>query len=137
MLSSRRERLVAAIVIAVGLLAVAALLVVGNTAHDTETWRPQTTGTDPTTGIIGKLTYSGGPPPGLSTHAEPGEVVVYPLGGGVVASVSVQEGDGFSIPLDPGTWRVSATSGDADCQDITVNVRANRLTDASIVCSVI
>ena len=66
-------------------------------------------------GISGSITYNGGPPPGVSDAREPGEVVVYDGDGSEVARQAVQAGDGFGFTLDPGTYGLVTTSGDARC----------------------
>ena len=120
-----REARAAAVVIVTGLIAITALLLVGNNVF------PRVD-----SGITGKLTYAGGPPGLNSNHGEPGEVVVYLQDGEELARASFGEGDGFSIPLSPGTYRVLPTSGDADCQELTVNVAPGEFQPLSVVCSV-
>jgi hypothetical protein len=87
-------------------------------------------------GITGSLTYVGGPASGVSKHREPGEVVVYSTEGEEVAHTSFAEGDGFSISLNPGTYRLVPSSGDADCSELTVDVVTDRFVDVQIKCSV-
>jgi len=96
-----------------------------------------TTSCTPKSGISGSLTYVGGPPPGTSDHPEPGELVVYSQDGAEVAHASFAEGEGFSIPLTPGTYRVVPKSGDAGCSELTVDVMADQFVDLPIKCSVI
>jgi len=121
----RREARAAAVVIVTGLIAIIALLLVGNNVF------PRVD-----SGIAGNLTYAGGPPGLSSNHGEPGEVVVYLQDGEEVARASFGEGDGFSISLSPGTYRVLPRSGDADCQELTVNIAPGEFQPLSVVCSV-
>ena len=90
----------------------------------------------PKSGITGSLTYVGGPAPGVSNRPEPGEVVVYSQEGAEVARASFAEGEGFSIPLRPGTYRVVPDSGDAGCSELTVDVVEDQFVDLPITCSV-
>ncbi len=87
-------------------------------------------------GIGGSLSYIGGPAPGTSSQREPGELVVYSQDGMEVARTSFGEGEGFLIPLEPGTYRVAPTSGDADCPELTVDVVADQVGDVPITCGV-
>jgi len=121
----RREAGAAAVVIVTGLIAIIALLLVGNNVF------PRID-----SGITGKLTYAGGPSGLSSNHGEPGEVVVYLQDGEELARSSFREGEQFSISLGPGTYRVVPTSGDADCQELTVNVAPGEFQPLSVVCSV-
>jgi hypothetical protein len=75
-------------------------------------------------GVRGDLVYVGGPPRGSDSPPplELGKVTVYDSTGGRVASVSFEEGRGFSIALPPGQYRVVAESGDAICRDQQVAV---------------
>jgi len=124
-LLSRREAQAAAVVIAVGLIAIGSLLVVGNNVF------PRVD-----SGITGKLTYAGGPLGHSSNHGEPGEVVVYLQDGEELARSSFGEGKQFSIALSPGTYRVVPTSGDADCRELTVNVAPDEFYPLNVVCGV-
>ena len=87
-------------------------------------------------GIGGSLSYEGGPSPGTSNQREPGELVVYSQDGNEVARTSFVEGEGFAIPLSPGTYRVVPTSGDAACSELTVEVVADQFLDVPITCGV-
>jgi hypothetical protein len=88
-------------------------------------------------GVQGDLVYVGGPlgsdsPPRL----EPGRVTVYDATGGQVASVSFEEGHGFSIALPPGQYRVAAESGDAICRDKHVAVNQDMYSVIRFSCDV-
>jgi len=43
---------------------------------------------------------------------------------------------GFSIPVEPGTYRLTAKSGDASCRDQTVTVTADRYETVTIRCDI-
>ena len=75
-------------------------------------------------GVRGDLVYVGGPPPGfgLVTASRTGKGHGLRVTGGRVASVSFEEGHGFSIALPPGKYRIAAESGDAICRDQHVAV---------------
>jgi hypothetical protein len=89
-----------------------------------------------TAGIGGSIIYNGGPAPGVSDHREPGEVVVYDEGGSEVARQSVKERDGFGFTLDPGTYRLVTTSGDALCKDIPFTLTDGQFVDTVVTCDV-
>jgi len=92
----------------------------------------------PASGIVGILSYTGGPAAGTSNQREGGAVVVYAQDGTEVAHASFGQGEGFALALDPGTYRVVPTSGDAQCSDQTVDVvaHAHRFAGLHLVCSV-
>jgi hypothetical protein len=56
--------------------------------------------------------------------------------GEIVGRVMFPEGEGFSIALDPGTYRLDAFSGDVRCPDTTVTVLVERYEIVRIRCSV-
>jgi hypothetical protein len=87
-------------------------------------------------GISGSITYNGGPAPGVSDAREPGEVVVYDEDGSEVARQSVQARDGFGFTLDPGTYRLVTTSGDASCKDIPLTLTDGQFVDMVVTCDV-
>ena len=87
-------------------------------------------------GIGGSIIYKGGPAPGVGDRREPGEVVVYDEGGSEVARQSVPERDGFGFTLDPGTYRLVTTSGDADCKDIPFTLTDGQFVDVIVTCDV-
>ena len=93
---------------------------------------------DSASGVEGDLVYVGGPPPGSDSppHLEPGRVTVYDATGGQVASVSFEEGHGFSIALPPGQYRVAAESGDAICRDQQVAVNQDMYSVIRFSCDV-
>ena len=78
----------------------------------------------------------GGPAPGVYGE-EGGELVVYAEDGAEAGHASWQEGESFSLPLDPGTYRLVASSGDAHCSDQTVAVVADQFASVEIRCDVI
>ena len=78
----------------------------------------------------------GGPFPGVYGE-EGGELVVYAQDGAEAGHASWQEGESFSLPLDPGTYRLVASSGDAHCSDQTVAVVADQFASVEIRCDVI
>jgi hypothetical protein len=89
-------------------------------------------------GVEGDLVFVGGPPPGSDSppRLEPGRVTVYDSAGGQVASVSFEEGHGFSIALPPGQYRVVAESGDAICRDRHVAVNQDMYSVIHFSCDV-
>jgi hypothetical protein len=87
-------------------------------------------------GIGGSLSYSGGPAPGTSNRREGGEVAVYSLDDTEVARTNFEEGEGFAVAVDPGTYRVAPSSGDAQCRELTVEVVAHQFTGLRIKCGV-
>jgi hypothetical protein len=89
-----------------------------------------------TAGISGSITYHGGPPPGVRGR-EPGEVVVYDENGSEVGRQTVQAGDGFGFTLDPGTYRLVTTSGDASCTNIRITLTDGQFVEMAVTCGVI
>jgi hypothetical protein len=87
-------------------------------------------------GIAGSITYKGGPAPGVGGGREPGEVVVYDEHGSEVARQSVQARDGFGFTLDPGTYRLVTTSGDASCKDTPFTLTDGQFVDMVFTCDV-
>jgi hypothetical protein len=87
-------------------------------------------------GIRGSITYNGGPAPGVGDTREPGEVVVYDEDGSEVARQSVQASDGFGFTLDPGTYRLATTSGDASCKDIPFTLTDGQFVEMVVTCDV-
>ena len=93
---------------------------------------------EPDSGIVGTLSYTGGPAPGTSDRLEGGAVGVYAQDGTEVVHANFRAGEGFAVALDPGTYRVVPTSGDAQCAEQTVDVvaHAHRFVGLRIECSV-
>jgi hypothetical protein len=96
-------------------------------------------------GITLSLTYVGGPGPVVSGHRELGNVAIYSKDGEEVALMLVVDGHDFTITLNPGTYRLVPTSGNADCPESTVHVAAEstvhaprgRFVHVQITCSVV
>jgi hypothetical protein len=90
--------------------------------------------TDSTTsssGISGDLIFVGGgqiiptssiPWSPAPPHLYPGSVIAYAEDGTQRGSVSFPDGQGFSLSLAPGTYRLVPTSGDAFCRPRNVTV---------------
>jgi hypothetical protein len=95
-------------------------------------------GSQPSSGVSGDLVYVGGPgaSPASSPHFEPGEVTAFALDGTEAAGGHFPEGKGFSLPLEPGTYRLVSKSGDARCPAVTVTVVPDRYQTVRIHCSV-
>jgi len=92
----------------------------------------------PASGVRGDLVYVGGPAPGVNrNHLAPGEVVVWTQTVDRVASVSWGEGEGFQLPLDPGTYELVPWSGDARCESREVSVSAADYVSVHFRCSVL
>jgi hypothetical protein len=87
-------------------------------------------------GIGGSITYNGGPLPGAGDGREPGEVVVYDENGSEVARQTVEARDGFGFTLEPGTYRLVTTSGDASCKDTTIRLTDGQFVDMVVTCDV-
>jgi hypothetical protein len=88
-------------------------------------------------GITGSLRYLGGPPPGHPRGNEPGVLVAYSADGAEAGSASWQEGQGFFVALDAGTYRIVASSGDAHCPEQTVTVVSGQFVNLRINCDVV
>jgi hypothetical protein len=87
-------------------------------------------------GISGSITYTSGPAPEMGDGRQPGEVVVYDEDGSEVSRQSVQARDGFGFTLDPGTYRLVTTSGDASCKDIPFMLTEGQFVDMVVTCDV-
>jgi hypothetical protein len=69
---------------------------------------------------------------------ESGRVVAYAVeSGDESGSTDFGEGERLHLPLEPGTYRLIFTSGDAYCEPETVRVEEGLFFDASITCSII
>jgi hypothetical protein len=86
-------------------------------------------------GIEGDLQYVGGPTGG-PYGPEPGHAVAYSAEGSEAGSVDFAVGEGFRLSLQPGTYRIVFSSGDAHCPEQTVTVRANSYEPVSERCDV-
>jgi hypothetical protein len=90
-------------------------------------------------GVKGDLSYVGGPlvVSPAARHLEPGDVIAFAEDGTRVGEVHFPEGQGFSLSLPPGEYRLVATSGDAQCPDRTrVLVSPNSFETVHIHCDV-
>ena len=89
-------------------------------------------------GVKGDLTYVGGPALSspASPHLEGGSVLAYTRGGYERGAIYFPEGQGFLLPLLPGTYRLVATSGDASCPSRTVTVESDRYEALRIRCDI-
>jgi hypothetical protein len=63
-------------------------------------------------------------------------VIAYDEGGGEAASADFVEGQGFTLSLAPGTYRVVGVSGEAVCSSKTVTVEADTLETIRFRCGV-
>jgi hypothetical protein len=91
----------------------------------------------PTSGVRGDLTYVGGPnPSALFGVPQPGRVVAYGQDGVEADSADFRPGEGFTLSLAPGTYRLAATSGDADCRPKTITVVPDTYETVRVRCSV-
>jgi hypothetical protein len=88
-------------------------------------------------GIRGSLKYVGGPAPGRPRQPAPGQVIVYSPTGDQVASAIFSEGEGFTFFLKPGIYRLSPSSGDARCSDLSVSVVQDQIAHVPITCDVV
>jgi hypothetical protein len=97
-----------------------------------------TGGGQPSSGVSGDLVYIGGPAASAATspHLEPGSVTALTPDGVNRAGSTFSEGEGFTLYLDPGTYRLVSKSGDAKCPEATVTVVADRFETIRIRCSV-
>ncbi len=90
------------------------------------------------TGVKGDLTYVGGP--ALSSPAslqlEGGSVLAYTQDGSERGATEFPEGQGFVLPLAPGTYRLVAISGDASCPSRSVTVESDRYEAVRIRCDI-
>jgi hypothetical protein len=91
---------------------------------------------DGSAGISGSIFYNGGPAPGVSDGREPGEVVVYDEDGSEVDRQTVQAGDGFGFTLDPGSYRLVTTSGDASCTNIRITLTDGQFVEMAVTCDI-
>jgi hypothetical protein len=89
----------------------------------------------PHSGVRGDLRYLGGPT--IGPHPAPGHVVVYSADGSEAASADFDEGKTFDISLEPGTYRLVFTSGDAQCPDKSVTVAPDTFETVRELCDVI
>jgi hypothetical protein len=91
-------------------------------------------------GVKGDLSYVGGPSvvSPAARHLEPGGVVAFADDGTQAGAIHFSEGQGLSLSLPPGEYRLVATSGDARCPDgIKVTVSPNRFETVHIRCDVV
>ena len=97
-----------------------------------------TGGRQPSSGVSGDLVYIGGPAASAATspHLEPGKVTAFTLDGAIRADSGFSEGKGFTLYLEPGTYRLVSKSGDARCPAVTVTVVADRFEIIRIRCAV-
>ena len=91
--------------------------------------------TSPNSGIRGDLRYVGGPT--IGPHPAPGHVIAYSADGSEAATADFGEGKSFDISLEPGTYRLVFTSGDAQCPDKTVTVGPDTFEIVRELCDVI
>jgi len=92
----------------------------------------------PDSGVRGWLTYEGGPFPAAFDHyREPGSVVAYAQDGSEAATESFDHGEGFTLRLSPGTYRLQPSSGEAQCPELTVDVHRDEYSIVPIVCGVV
>lgn len=88
-------------------------------------------------GIKGDLVYSGGPASSSASPVlEPGSVIAYAEDGTQKAGTTFAQGQGFSLSLPPGTYKLVATSGSAYCPSQNVTVASGGFQSVRITCSV-
>jgi hypothetical protein len=90
----------------------------------------------PNSGVRGDLRYVGGPAPGDPGSREPGSVVAFAADGSEAASADFEEGKTFELRLEPGTYKLAFTSGDAQCPDRSVAVPSDNFQAIRELCSV-
>jgi hypothetical protein len=80
----------------------------------------------------------GGPAPQspASPHLEPGGVIAGDEGGIEQGATNFREGLEFSLSLPPGTYRLVATSTNAQCLSRKVTVEPGRYEAVKIRCSI-
>ncbi len=89
-------------------------------------------------GVRGDISYVGGPVAvsQASPIWRPGSVTASTLDGVQRGRVAFPEGQGFTLPLPPGTYRSVSKSGDAQCPAQIITVIAGRYSTVNIRCSV-
>jgi hypothetical protein len=80
------------------------------------------------------ITYSGGPP-GAPPALRPGRVTASRHGLDI-AHASLPAGHRVRLALPTGAYALHATSGDAQCRNLKVTIKASTTTRANIRCSV-
>jgi hypothetical protein len=98
-------------------------------------------GSEPSSGVRGVLVYIGGPPEvlGGSPSPEPGEVSAYAMDGSLKGDAGFDSSHAateFSIPLEPGTYRLVGESGGALCRDQDVTVVPGRYETVTVRCDI-
>ena len=90
----------------------------------------------PSVGVDVGIEYRGGPAPGNSNALQSGTITILTADGAPKASGQVQEGHSFQASLPPGTYRVEARSGDAQCAPRTITVEAGSQVGLHVFCSI-
>ncbi len=124
------------------LLVPAVLLTASCTGNESTPVSPSTynASTSLSSGVKGDLSFVGGPLVASPTARllRPGDVVAFAEDGTEAGAIHFSEGQGFSLSLPPGRYRLVATSGDARCPDgIKVTVLPNDYKIVRIRCDVV
>jgi hypothetical protein len=90
----------------------------------------------PTGQLTVGVVYSGGSAPGVLAHRlQPGVVRVFREDGTVATSRHLAEGESLRTQLPPGRYRIEATSGDANCAPVSVDISVDGR-QVQVVCSI-
>jgi hypothetical protein len=90
----------------------------------------------PRVGVDVGIVFQGGPAPGNSSALQPGTVNILDAHGDVAASGRVHDGHVLHVNLSPGSYRVEAHSGDAQCVPRGLTVRDGSNASLHVLCSV-
>ena len=90
----------------------------------------------PRVGVDVGIVYRGGPAPGNSNVLRPGTIKVLTADGALQTSGRVQDGHALHVSLPPGSYRIEAHSGDAQCVSRGITVRAGADASLHVSCSI-